>query len=348
MHYNVRLLDGRRSEILEGGRGEMLEGRTEAKESRTRPDVVTKATPYALLVLLSIIWGIAFVAIRRADFQLSFVNLTLLRWFIASAGFLVIAPFLAKPKVKFEKRDLPTLILVSFANVVGYHLSLNYAEKTVSSGLAGLLISLGPVFVVLLSAVTLKEKIGMKIVLALALALTGALVLSFGDLSTGSGLGGPELVVVSALCYSVFAVLGKPLVGKYGALSIAVWAGLIGTAMLLPLVSVSFLNQVAELSVVGWLSVVYLAILSTVIGYSLFYTLLSRGAVSRVSIQLYLVPIVSVVGGALLLSEQVTAFTVVGGAALLVSVGLATSGSRRSAISPAAVKEKKIEKENEK
>jgi drug/metabolite transporter (DMT)-like permease len=57
----------------------------------------------------------------------------------------------------------------------------------------------------------------------------------------------------------------------------------------------------------------------------LYYTLMKRKAVSRLSIQLYLAPIVSVIGGALLLGESVTIFTVVGGAIMLAAVALATS-----------------------
>ena len=73
----------------------------------------------------------------------------------------------------------------------------------------------------------------------------------------------------------------------------------------------------------SWISVLYLSVISTVLRYLLFYTLVSRGAVSRLAIQLYLIPIVSVVG-VLLLGESVTALTVIGGATMLAAVSLAT------------------------
>jgi drug/metabolite transporter (DMT)-like permease len=281
---------------------------------------------YGLLGILSVIWGIAFVAIRVADFQLSAINLTLLRWLVASAGYLAIAPFVGRPKTRFETKDLPRLLVISLCNVAGYHISLNYAEKTVSSGLAGLLISFGPVFVVLFSAASLKERINSRIALSLACALLGALILSVPDLGSATSVLGPLEVVLAGLSYAVFAVLAKPLVGKYGALPVAIWAGAIGTAMLLPLLPTSgFLPEVEALTSLGWESVLYLSLLSTVLGYSLFYTLVGRGKVSTLSIQLYLAPVVSVVGGALLLGEAVTAYTVAGGALLLAAVGLATT-----------------------
>jgi drug/metabolite transporter (DMT)-like permease len=286
----------------------------------------TSLVGYAGLLLLSIIWGMAFVAIKVADSQLSPVNLALLRWLIASVFFLALLPIMGKPKSKFEGKDVPRLLVVAFSNVVGYHISLNYAETSISAGLSGLLITFGPVFIVMLSALLLNEKAGPKVLLALLLAIGGAFVLSIGSVSTNDlrSLYGPAEVVLSALFYALFSVLGKPLVSKYGSAPTSIWAGLLGTAMMLPLLSTGFISQVETLGIDGWISVLYLSVLSTVLGYMLFYTLVSRKAVSKLSIQLYLAPIVSVVGGVILLGESVTAFTVVGGAMMLVAVGLAT------------------------
>lgn len=280
---------------------------------------------YGLLIVLSVIWGLAFVAIRMLDTELSFVNLTLLRWFVASAAYLVLLPFLGKPRTRLSQGDVPRLLLIGFFNVAGYHLSLNFAEVSVSAGLAGLLISLGPVFSALLAVALLKERIGRRLVLAIVLAVSGAAVLSAGDLSGGSAVYGPLGVVLAALSYALFAVLAKPLVDKYGALPVAMWAGLVGTVMILPLISASFISNVSGLSAGGWLALLYLSILSTAIGYSLFYTLVEKVGVSRIMIQLYLAPVFSVVGGVLLLGENVTTDIVLGGAAMLLAVWIATA-----------------------
>jgi drug/metabolite transporter (DMT)-like permease len=283
---------------------------------------------YGILIVLSVIWGLAFVAIRVLDTELSFINLTLLRWFVASAGYLTLLPFLGKPRTPLRRVDLPRLLLIGFFNVAGYHLSLNYAEISVSAGLAGLLISLGPVFSAFLAVTLLKERVGRRLILAVVLAVGGAAILSVGDLSGGSSLYGPLGVALAALSYAFFAVLAKPLVNKYGALPVAIWAGLIGTIMILPLISAAFVSEVSALPVSGWEALFYLSILSTVMGYSLFYTLVEKGGVSRVMIQLYLAPVFSVVGGMLLLGESVTIETLLGGGAMLLAVWIATTKKR--------------------
>jgi drug/metabolite transporter (DMT)-like permease len=229
-----------------------------------------------------------------------------------------------RPKNPIKRGHIPRILLVSFASVVGYHLTLNYAETIVSSGLAGLLISFGPIFIVLLSALFLKEKIGSRLMFALALAVTGAVILSINADLSFLQITGPFAVVLAAFMYSIFSVGSKPLVKEYGALPVAIWVAVIGTVFTLPLVSWSFIAQVLTLSLVGWISVLYLAVLSTVVANMILYTLISNRAVSRLSVQLYLVPLVSLVGGILLLGESFSAFTVLGAGFLFAGTALAT------------------------
>jgi drug/metabolite transporter (DMT)-like permease len=191
------------------------------------------------------------------------------------------------------------------------------------------MISIAPLSTVLLSAVVLHEKIRSRLWLGLGLAVAGSVVISSPDLSLAGGtLAGPLLVVLAAVASATFTVTSKPLVGKYGPFPVAAWAAFLGTAMLLPLLSGSLVGQAASLSSAGWASVLYLTILSTIAANLIFFTLVSRQEVSRLGIQLYLVPVVSAVGGVLILGEALGVSTLVGGGLLLVAIGLATSGHR--------------------
>ena len=283
-------------------------------------------TAYSGLLVLSVIWGLAFVAIKQVVTELSPVNLALLRWFVSSIPFLILLPIIGRPKTRFERSDIPRLLVVALANVAGYHISLYYAETTLSAGLSALLTSFGPIFIAVLSYFLLNEKAGKKVLIGLLLAMAGTAVLSTGSISISdlSSYAGIIENLITALCYALFTVLAKPLVHKYGSASTSIMAGLIGTAMMLPLLSQSFFVQVSALSTLGWASVLYLSLLSTVFGYLMFYALVSRGAVTRLSIQLYLIPIVSVIGGALLLNEPITVSVAIGGGMMLAAVAIAT------------------------
>lgn len=93
---------------------------------------------------------------------------------------------------------------------------------------------------------------------------------------------------------------------------------------MLPLLSGSFASQVLTLSFYGWVCALYLGLLSTVFGYLLSYALINRGAVPRLSIQLYLIPVVSVAGGAHMLGEPLTIPVLVGGGLIPLALGVTT------------------------
>jgi drug/metabolite transporter (DMT)-like permease len=248
---------------------------------------------------------------------------------IVSAVFLCLYPFIVKPKVRFERGDFPRLLVVALASVVIYHLSLNTAEKQVDASLAGLLISIGPLTTVLLSAVVLNERIGARTWLAVGLAIVGSALISLPGISFGSTtVEGPLLVVVAALAGGTYTVASKPLATKYGPFAVAAWAAFLGTAILVPLVSQSLVSQAEALSLYGWASVLYLSLLSTVLANLILYTLVSRQQLSSLGVQLYLVPVVSALGGVLILGESLSIAVIAGGALLLAAVGMATSGHR--------------------
>jgi drug/metabolite transporter (DMT)-like permease len=280
-----------------------------------------------LLLILSTIWGLANVSIRKANFELSPINLTFLRWLVARAN-LIILPLFGKPKTKLVRRDIPLLILFAFLSVPVYHLLINFGIATVSAGVAGFLSSLGRIFIAALSAFILKEKIKGRLAIALFCGISGALVLSWPYLDFGSNLSfsGPAELMLAALALAVFVVLAKPLLQKYGAIPVTIWTGLIGTTFILPLLSPTFFADITHLSFAGWIAVLHISILSSVMGYLIFYSLVAREPVSKLSVQLYLIPIVSLLGGIFFLGEAVTTYTIVGGLIVLFSVVLISIG----------------------
>jgi drug/metabolite transporter (DMT)-like permease len=96
--------------------------------------------------------------------------------------------------------------------------------------------------------------------------------------------------------------------------------------VLLVLVSPGLFVQAAALSLDGWTAVLYLSVLSTVLANFIFLALVHAQEVSKLGIQLYLVPVVSAAGGVLVLGESLGVATVLGGALILGAIALARSG----------------------
>src|SRR5437773_12361579 len=85
----------------------------------------------SLVVILGVTGGLAFVAIRTADFQLSPINVRLLCWLIASDVFLALSPFFGRQMQPVKRYHIHRILIVSLVSVIVYNLSLNYADTIV-------------------------------------------------------------------------------------------------------------------------------------------------------------------------------------------------------------------------
>lgn len=267
--------------------------------------------------------------IRQAVRELTPVNLTLLRFLIAAVAFTAFVVLALRRPFTFSRQDIPRLVATGAAAVPAYHISLNFAEQSVTAGTAGVLIATGPIFATILSAVYLREHVTERTIIGLLLGFAGVVVLTWFSSTSGSIRVDPigaAAVVFSAFMYAVFSALAKPMLPKYGSNAVTVLTILTGTVLLLPLLSQSTIQQAATLSFNGWVAVVSLGLLSTVAANLLFFYALTMQKLSHISVQLYLVPLFSVVAGVLLLGESVGLNLVVGGAMILLGVRIATSG----------------------
>ena len=82
-------------------------------------------------------------------------------------------------------------------------------------------------------------------------------------------------------------------------------------------------QAISTASLIDWSIIFYLALIMTVVGYSVWYHLLSRVDVSKVSPFLMLLPITSIIAGMILLDEKLTLPMIIGG--LLIMTGVAST-----------------------
>jgi len=91
------------------------------------------------------------------------------------------------------------------------------------------------------------------------------------------------------------------------------------------------LGAITGLSFAGWASVIYVALISTVLGYSIWGTLLSRHPAALVTPFALLIPVVGLATAALVLGERVTAAEAFAGLTVLAGLALAVLGPRYAA-----------------
>lgn len=279
---------------------------------------------FLMMAVAVIVWAFAFPFIKIGLNELSFVNLTILRFFIVCIVFLIILFLQPKRFSKLQKKDVIPIFLVGFFGVIVYHLGLNYGEQFISPGAASLIIATIPIQIVILAAIFLKEKITLKKILGVILSLAGIFIISMYGKTNESFetqyILAAIFIFIAAVMSALYTIAGKKLLERYSGLSLTVYAMLLGSIGLIPLLNSSLFEQVSKMSFTAWFAVIFLGVFSTVIGYVIWYVVLKIRTASEVSVYLYAVPILSTIISYFLFEDEITLFFILGG--LLVIVGL--------------------------
>jgi drug/metabolite transporter (DMT)-like permease len=279
-------------------------------------------------VLIAILfWGVSFVATRAVVEQISPVALIFAR---AALGSLLLMGILTARRRAWwpERSEWPALLVMGFIGVALHQLLQAYALQLTTAVNTGWLIGLTPVWSAILSAVHLRERFPPRKLLGLTLGFVGAALVvtrgQFGrDVLGLPATRGDLMILASTVNWAVYTVIGHPALKRLGALVATTCAMLVGWALLTgPFLYARAWGDFARLDGVGWLSVLFLGLCCSGLGYLWWYGALERIEASRVAALLYLEPLVTLAAAVALLGETVTATTIVGGLLLIGGVAL--------------------------
>jgi drug/metabolite transporter (DMT)-like permease len=285
------------------------------------------------LALTVVLWASAFPAIKVGLDGYGVAGLSFARLAVASAVLLLAAPIL---KVRMPRgKDLPLIAVCGLAGMSAYQLLLNWGEVHVPAGTASLLISVAPVFSLLLAAAFLGERLTAAKVLGSAVALGGGALIA-----TGSGLGysgAAWVVLAAAAVQAVYHFGSKPLLVRYTGLEVACYAMWAGTLFLAPLAPQA-VHAVATAPSSATLAVVFLGVLPSAAGFVAWGYAVARHSIAVATGALYLVPAVALAVAFGWLGEVPGWVDVAGGAlsiAGVVLISLSRGSGRRAAAAPA-------------
>jgi drug/metabolite transporter (DMT)-like permease len=271
----------------------------------------------ALVVVSALCFGAMAVFARRATAAgVDTPTLLLLRFGLASV--LLWALVVARGARLPRGRGLFTLVGMGAVGYAGQAFCYFAALEHASAGLVGLLLYLYPAMVALLSWLVLGHRLRRVHLLAIALALVGSL-LTIGQPGAGTPTG-ILLGVLAALIYAGYILTGArlPKDATPAASTAIVSTAAAGVYALWALARGVRLPSGAE----GWLSVVAIAVLCTVVAISFFLAGLERLGAVRASIYSTLEPAFTLLLAALFLGEPLSPLKLSGGALILIGVVL--------------------------
>jgi len=290
------------------------------------PTISAMTRAWAAAALVVVLWASAFAAIRAALEGFTATELSVLRLLVASLALAAAAPFIRLRRPR--GRDLPAILAAGATGMTAYQLLLNSGERTVTAGTASLLVSTGPIFVALLAAVTLGERLGRRERSGLAVAFSGALVIALGQ---GGGVTlskGALIVLAAAVSQAAFFVTQKPLLTRYSAFEVTAYAMWAGTLLILPLGG-SLPHAVVHAGAEPLLAVALLALGASAVGFFAWAFASARLPIARLSSSLYAVPVVAILVALVWLGELPSLASISGGAIALAGVAIVTRTGAR-------------------
>src|SRR5215813_5839169 len=196
---------------------------------------------------------------------------------------------------------------------------------------AALLYALTPIGVYVYSVLRGRETSSTRAGLGLLLAFSGALVLLLAHgLRALSGVFVGDLLILGAVtAWVLYTAEGKAFIGEHGALRATAWSMIAGALWLLPLAPWVLRPEfVLGASAVVKGAILYLALLTSVVSYLLWYWALGRTDASKVAVFSNLQPVVTAIAAWLVLGERIGWEVAVGG--ILVLSGVRLTGAART------------------
>ncbi len=253
--------------------------------------------------------------------------------YVVSSVCLVLIVKLQKHDRPIEGGDLWKLVGLGLLIILFNQTTYLYGQALTAAGHGALLFATVPLWILLLAVIHLKERLSWLRILGMIVALCGvAIVVATGAVEIGAEhLLGDLVILVAVVAWAYYTVLGKPLVHKYGAIRTTAYALVSGSIAYFPFGLYRALRFDYSGATVGsWLSVLYVAIGTSVIAYGIWYWLLRRMEVSRLAVYQNLQPVIATVVAFYMLHEPLRWSFVLGGVVTLAGVAISEIRGRGS------------------
>jgi drug/metabolite transporter (DMT)-like permease len=269
-------------------------------------------------LLVCLIFGTTFLAIKiGVDASGPPFFLAGLRFFIA--GFILFLWMVWRKKAKFALLLRKEMLFTGIGLTFGTFSTLYWAEQYVASGIAAVLSATGPIMILILQIVVLRQRSTVRSTIGCIVGFAGVFLLLLPNLTVSVSflwVVGSIAILIGELSYCAGALYSKRVIQRLpDASPIALNAAQMMYGGLLLLVLSLFTEQIhikslMTTNVIG--SLLYLIVIGSMIGHSLFYWLVAKTNPVFPSTWLYISPLIALAFGALFYQEKITWITALG------------------------------------
>ena len=258
---------------------------------------------WILLTALAAIWGSAFMFIKISAVDFGPILLVTLRLLIAG---LVFMPFLLRKKKRsLFKAYLPAILIIAIVSNAIPFTMFAYASLGATSNMLGILNGTTAFLTTIIAYFWLKEAVTSKQIIGLFFGFIGVLILvnpSNGSTTLMASL----CAMIGSLCYAFNATYLQKYHSNSDKIVLIGWSMLFGGLFMIPLASLNLPNAMPDTNSI--LALFWLAVISTGVGYLAYVRLIDRIGAVKTATLTYLLPVFSIIWGAIFLQEKITIF----------------------------------------
>jgi drug/metabolite transporter (DMT)-like permease len=300
----------------------------------------SRARIWVALAIVYVVWGSTYLGIDLAVRTIPPFLMAAVRFLVAGALLYAWAIRRGDRSNRPSARHWLSAFLIAAPMLAVGNAAVGWAEQTLDTGTASLIIASVPLWLALLDRLFYAQRLARAVVLGLVIGFAGVGLLVAPGGAGGAGSRAAFVLVFSSLAwatgslYSRHAQLpSRPLVGA----AMQMLAG--GVMLTVVAAAGGELERVhpSAISLESWLGLAYLVAVGSLIGFTTYMWLLRAAPTSLVGTYAYVNPVVAVLLGTILLGESLTWRTLVGGGIIVASVALivrAPTRGRRPVVEP--------------
>jgi drug/metabolite transporter (DMT)-like permease len=268
-----------------------------------------------------VIWGSTYLAIRYAVETIPPLFVAGFRHLIA--GGLLFAWCWYRGLRPVRQQWFASIVLAALFFLIG-HGTVHWAQQTLPSGMAALLVATEPIFVAIILMVTRRARITLSLAVGVLLGSFGVALIVAGDVRTGRAeVFNSVVVLIGAASWAIGMVYSRRAALHPDTRMAAGMSLLAGAVMLLLCGTITGEAATLHLSAVSTkslLALAYLAIAGSLVAYSAYFWLLQRFPPTLIATHTYVNPLVALALGWAIGGEVLSARVVFGGLVVIAAI----------------------------